>query len=91
MPLQEFVGSVQNKEEPPAHFKELSILGEFFLERGANLESRAAHTHPKNTQVPPRKGFTGVITHAGCWENTRLRVVPHCSSRIVERVKRERA
>ena len=24
-----------------------------FLERGANLESRAAHTHPKNTQVPP--------------------------------------
>ena len=28
--------------------------GKFFLERGANLESRAAHTHPKNTQVPPR-------------------------------------
>ena len=27
-----------------------------FLERGANLESRAAHTHPKNTQVPPREG-----------------------------------
>ena len=25
----------------------------FFLERGANLESREAHTHPKNTQVPP--------------------------------------
>ena len=24
----------------------------FILERGANLESRAAHTHPKNTQVP---------------------------------------
>ena len=24
-----------------------------FLERGANLESRAVHTHPKNTQVPP--------------------------------------
>ena len=24
-----------------------------FLERGANLESRAAHTHPKNTQVSP--------------------------------------
>ena len=24
-----------------------------FFERGANLESRAAHTHPKNTQVPP--------------------------------------
>ena len=23
------------------------------LERCANLESRAAHTHPKNTQVPP--------------------------------------
>ena len=23
-----------------------------FLERGANLEFRAAHTHPKNTQVP---------------------------------------
>ena len=31
-----------------AHFK-----GKFFLEQGANLESRAAHTHPKNTQVPP--------------------------------------
>ena len=29
------------------------ILGEIFLERGANLESQAAHTHPKNTQVPP--------------------------------------
>ena len=27
--------------------------GNFFLERGANLESQAAHTHPKNTQVPP--------------------------------------
>ena len=27
--------------------------GNFFLERGTNLESRAAHTHPKNTQVPP--------------------------------------
>ena len=24
-----------------------------FLERGANLESLAVHTHPKNTQVPP--------------------------------------
>ena len=32
----------------------VSILGEIFLERGANLESQAAHTHPKNnTQVPP--------------------------------------
>ena len=31
--------------------------GNFFLERGANLESRAAHTHPKNTQVPPPPGF----------------------------------
>ena len=38
-----------------AHFQNgVSILGEFFLERGANLESQAAHTHPKNTQVPPR-------------------------------------
>ena len=27
--------------------------GTFFLERGTNLESWAAHTHPKNTQVPP--------------------------------------
>ena len=27
--------------------------GKIFLERGANLESQAAHTHPKNTQVPP--------------------------------------
>ena len=43
------------------HFQNgVSVLGRilerginFFLERGANLESRAAHTHPKNTQVPP--------------------------------------
>ena len=28
--------------------------GKFLLERGANLESRAVHTHPKTTQVPPR-------------------------------------
>ena len=28
--------------------------GKCFLERGANLESRAAHTHPKNTEVRPR-------------------------------------
>ena len=27
--------------------------GKFFIERGANLESRAALTHPKNTQGPP--------------------------------------
>ena len=27
--------------------------GKFFSERGANLEFRAAHTHLKNTQVPP--------------------------------------
>ena len=37
-----------------AHFLNgVSILGECFLERGANLESRAAHTYPKNTQLPP--------------------------------------
>ena len=30
------------------------FYGKFFLERGANLESRAAHTHPKIIQVPPR-------------------------------------
>ena len=30
--------------------------GKFFLERGANLESRAAHTHPKNIHVPPPPG-----------------------------------
>ena len=29
------------------------LIVNFFVERGANLESRAAHTHPKNTQVPP--------------------------------------
>ena len=27
--------------------------GKFFLELGANLESRAAHSYPKNTQSPP--------------------------------------
>ena len=31
----------------------INFRGNYFLERGANLESRAAHTHPKNTQVPP--------------------------------------
>ena len=37
-----------------AHFENgVSILGEFFLEQGANLEFRATHTHLKNTQVPP--------------------------------------
>ena len=38
-----------------AHFKKgVSIVREIFFERGGNLESRAAHTHPKNAQVPPR-------------------------------------
>ena len=32
-------------------FYKLKFGGKFFFERGANLESRAAHTHPKNTQV----------------------------------------
>ena len=32
------------------------FYGNLFLERGANLESRAAHTHPKNTEVPPPPG-----------------------------------
>ena len=37
-----------------AHFLNgVSILGEIFLEWVANLESRAAHTHPKNTQGAP--------------------------------------
>ena len=44
-------------EVPPNLSKQQNKLpwlpGFFFLERGANLESRAAHTHPKNTQVPP--------------------------------------
>ena len=31
-----------------------NFRGISFLERGANLESRAAHTNPKNTQVPSR-------------------------------------
>ena len=31
----------------------VSILGKIVLERGVNLEFWAAHTHPKNTQVPP--------------------------------------
>ena len=31
----------------------VSSLGEFFLERGANLESPAAHTHPKIPKYPP--------------------------------------
>ena len=34
----------------------INFRGIFFLERHANLESRAAHTHPKNTQVPHPPG-----------------------------------
>ena len=34
----------------------------FFLERGANLESRAAHTHPKNTHVTPGGLNRGLIS-----------------------------
>ena len=33
--------------------RRINFRGKFFLKRGANLESRAAHIHPKNTQVPP--------------------------------------
>ena len=34
------------------------FCGKFFLERGANLESQAAHAHPKNTQVPLPRGHS---------------------------------
>ena len=34
----------------------INFRGIFLLERSANLESRVAHTHPKNTQVPPPPG-----------------------------------
>ena len=46
-----------------AHFQNgVSILREIFLERGANLESRAADTHPKNTQVSPRDKPSVLLT-----------------------------
>ena len=45
-------------------------MGKFFLERGANLKSRAAHTHPKNTQVPPPPG---VIIQS---QRTKVNLVP---------------
>ena len=41
----------------PISRKGYQFQGKFFLERGANLESRVAHTHPKNTQVPPPPGL----------------------------------
>ena len=42
-----------------AHFQNgVSILGEMFFRRGANLESRAAHIHPQNTQVPPPRALS---------------------------------
>ena len=48
--------------EKLAHFQNgVSILRELFLERGANLESRAAHTHPKNTQVQQSPLLVGNI------------------------------
>ena len=37
--------------------------GKIFLERGANLESRAAHTHPKNTQVRLPRPFVWIFNH----------------------------
>ena len=36
------------------------MLGEFFLERGANLESRSAHTHPKIPKCPPPGGLSAI-------------------------------
>ena len=36
----------------------INFRGIYFLERGANLEARAEHTHPKtHTQVPRRPGL----------------------------------
>ena len=46
------------------------FLGEIVLERGANLEFWAAHTHPKNTQVlPPGGGLITCLSDVrGIWE-----------------------
>ena len=48
-------------------WKEVSILGQFVLEQGAKFESRAAPTHPKNTQVPPgRLRKCNLVTVVAC-------------------------
>ena len=50
----------------------VSILGKIVLERGVNLEFWAAHTHPKNTQVPPPPGVRPrLFWNPGGW------VLPH--------------
>ena len=43
------------------NFYKLKFGGKFFLEQGANLESRAAHTHPKKypSAPPPREFWLG--------------------------------
>ena len=45
---------VYNENWYVAHHLIYQMKEKLFLEPGANLESRAAHTNPKDTQVPPR-------------------------------------
>ena len=57
--------------------------GNLFLERGTNLESRVAHTHPKNTQAPPPPGGVEITVDQftreaifGTLKNRPLNAVP---------------
>ena len=61
----------------------MSILGEVFLKRGANLESRAAHTHPKHTQVPPPPRVYGMLRLIEM-ENIRDLLFPFCATKQAE-------
>ena len=40
------------------------FYGNFFLERGANLESRAAHTHPKIPKCPTGGSQVPVLSNS---------------------------
>ena len=46
--------------------------GKCFLELGANLESREAHTNPKDTQVPPPPGGRGRLQKVGVYYKFQL-------------------
>ena len=56
--------------------------GKFFLERGANLESWAAHTHPKNTQGPPPPS-TLPLSRSSYFESINLAAIISSNHSIV--------
>ena len=69
--------------------------GNFVLERGPNLESPAAHTHPKNTRVPPpplppRPHWRAVIEQRNEEHGTLGRVGEGLGTRMISMISRWR-